>query len=292
MDNGPIPAGTAPEHGIVGHRGDAHARTEIPPAVTAVAEIVRNDPEDQQHHQKDDHRPQHRAHAGRHVSVAHRFIATAKRTVALTHGGDVVFLHCNAIAFGHVVHQGVKGTPHRRVIAAGHEVILHIGPEDALKALLLAVRPAAAPAHIIVAAGLTVIIVLQSQHQQNTVVALRGAHAKTVELLLGIEGNVLAAGGVDDLKSDLGTGLGKEGGIHGVDIGLGVIGDDTFAVHHILVGSVQRGGGRGHIGRLAGLAQHNAQYDTQHHHRHSNGAFFKEFFHFVSPIPVGDLKGG
>ena len=269
------PPRPAPENGVIDHRGDAHAGAQIAPAVAGIAEIVRNDPKDHQHHQKAQDGTKDGADGGSQIAPAFRGIAAGNGAVAVPHGGNIVFLHGNAVAIFHIVDEGVEGAPHRRVIIPCDEVLLHVLPKDIGEGILLAGAPAAAPAHIIVAAGLAVIVVLQRQHQQHAVIALGGTNTQPFKLLLGVVGDVLAAGGVDDLHGDLGAGLGKERGVHGVNICGCFFGNGALGVVDILVGANQGGAGLLRIHRLARLAQGDAQDDPQDHHHSGNGAFLK-----------------
>ena len=143
--------------------------------------------------------------------------------------------------------------------------------------ILLTGAPAASPTHIVVAVGHAIVIILQSQHQQDAIVPLPGANAQFLKTRLRIVRNVGTASGIQHLHHDLRTSLGKERCVHSVDMFHGAVRQDTGMVIGIRIGTHHSRGRLAGIQRLPGLTQQNAGQNSRHHDDRRHRAFLKNF---------------
>jgi len=277
----------APEDGIIHHGRNAHAGHQIAPAVAGVAQAVQNHPDDQQRQQQKDHVGDQGGRALCHVTAGLRLIAAVERVVIVAGGGNVIFLDGDAVPVGQIAGDGVECVPDAAVVIFGHETGLQITVEKVVDGIALAGAEAAAPAHIVVAAGLPVIIVVQRQQDENAVVALAGPDAQPLKFLLGVRGDIRVSGRGDDLHGDLRAGLGEQGGVDGVDMLAGSGGEDLLRIVDIGIAADDAGGGRlARVGGLAGLADGNGPCNGQHQNDGGNAALLEEFHSTLPQLRV------
>ena len=95
-------AGPSPEDGIIHHRGDAHSRPKVTPAVPGPPYAVQKDPKCQQYHQQ--HGQIQHQHIQRGCKVAIRLgVVAAAVGIGFPHRGDVIFPDGDVIKGGEPV---------------------------------------------------------------------------------------------------------------------------------------------------------------------------------------------
>ena len=186
------------------------------------------------------------------------------------------------------VDECVKGRTHARIVVSGGKIALQIIGLQADKIVRIRLQPGPHH-HAVVAHQAALGDVVQGQQHHHTIVPLRGAHAVGIPQVRGVFHDVRAAGGIHHIHQDLGPGLCKQGGVHGIDMLHGLIRQHPGIVVYIRIGP-HDGGGRLSAGvRLFCLPDGRPGHDGQDQHHHRHGPFLKEFHKRMSSLPLSPV---
>ena len=260
------PPGPSPEHRVIPHRGDPHPGPQIAAAVPGPPDPVQNHPRHQQHNHQCHDAADQCADGRSHIAVRLGIVPASGR-IGFPDGGDIIFLQRHAVIVREPIHVGVHRPLHARIVIPGGEIILHVRIQDIQQFSILTLQ-AVALRHAVIAQQTVLGIVLDRQHQYQTVIALCGAYAVLISQVPGIFHNICAAGGIHRHHHNLRTGLGKERGVHGVNMPHGIVCQHPRVVIDVGIGSHNGGGCL--AGRLLRLADENACCDSQKQHHRSH----------------------
>ena len=215
-------------------------------------------------------------------------MVAAAAGIGLPHRGDIPLPDGDAVVIREPVDEGVKGGPHAVVVVPGGKVALQVIGLQADKVVRILLQPGPHH-HAVVALQAALGDVVQGQQHHHAVVPLRGAHTVGVPQIHGVVHDVHAAGGVHHVHQDLGSGLGKQGGVHGVDVLHGAVRQHPCVVICIRIGP-HDGSGRlaGGI-RPLGLPDGRPGHDGQNQHRHRHSPFLKKLHKRMSSLPLSPV---
>ena len=189
-----------------------------------------------------------------------RIVVPAAAGIGLPDGRDIPLPDRDAVEVGEPGDEGIKSRLHTGVVLPGSEIILQVIGLQTHEIVRVALQPGPHH-HAVVAHQAALGDVVQRQQHHHAVVPLCGAYAIAVPQIRGIVHDVRAASGVHHTYQDLGPGLGKQGGVHGVDMLHGLIRQHPGVVIYIRIGP-HNGGGRLASGvRLLGLPNHHPGHD-------------------------------